>query len=479
MIGEIGLKHVELLPEIVPVLVDVLNDDEPAVARQAVTCGFDIFRCSLVKVSVQGLYSSEFNESLKSLWECALKFRDEIYSMAFEMGSEGRRLPALKFVESVVLLYTPDPDGSMDPPSDKISEGKFDEFNISWLRGGHPTLNVRDLSSEASKNLGLLLDQLRSPSLKLHSCLMIIVLIKSLLAVARKRPAFYGRILPVLLGLDPSSSVSKDMHLAGVHHALKNAFESCLNCTHPGAAPWRDRLVNALKEIKVGKSPGQAANEISDNSGRTEWASDSHVAQIQEDEKPSIESLAEHSNASRKRTGVPDSSELSMADISGKRARSTPDKSDGSGNEMNKGQDLAASSGKNPSSDTDSGPVQQLVAMFGVLVAQGEKAAASLEILISSISADLLAEVVMANMRNFPPKSSKSEGDEEPLSIMAAHPEMIGSATHISHLSLLLTDILSQSRSSPEKETVIEDPHHAVANELEGLQQTPEEGPHM
>lgn len=62
----------------------------------------------------------------------------------------------------------------------------------------------------------------------------------SLSAVARKRPAFYGRILPVLLGLGPSSSVtsvSKGMHLAGVHHALKNAFESCLNCTHPGAAP--------------------------------------------------------------------------------------------------------------------------------------------------------------------------------------------------------------------------------------------------
>lgn len=100
--------------------------------------------------------------------------------------------------------------------------------------------------------------------MKLHSYLMIIVLIKrymvsqlptdtttcsaltsigflfycfSLSAVARKRPAFYGRILPVLLGLDPSRSVSKGMHLAGVHHALKNAFESCLNCTHPGAAP--------------------------------------------------------------------------------------------------------------------------------------------------------------------------------------------------------------------------------------------------
>lgn len=39
------------------------------------------------------------------------------------MGSEGRRLPALKFVESVVLLYTPDPNGTLEPPSDQISEG--------------------------------------------------------------------------------------------------------------------------------------------------------------------------------------------------------------------------------------------------------------------------------------------------------------------------------------------------------------------
>lgn len=175
--------------------------------------------------------------------------------------------------------------------------------------------------------------------------------------------------------------------------------------------------------------------------------------------------MTEHSNAGRKRTGAPDASEFTEDDMSGKRARSTPDK--GPGNEMNKGQDRAPSSATSPLSDTDSGPVQQLVAMFGVLAAQGEKAAASLEILISSISADLLAEVVMANMRNLPPKSPTTEEDEEPLTSMAAHSEMIGSDTHIKHLSLLLTDILSQSRSSPEKETGIEDPHRAVSSELE------------
>ena len=38
------------------------------------------------------------------------------------------------------------------------------EFNISWLRSGHPILNVGDLSIEASQRLGGLLDQLRFPT---------------------------------------------------------------------------------------------------------------------------------------------------------------------------------------------------------------------------------------------------------------------------------------------------------------------------
>ncbi|KAL6534378.1 hypothetical protein OROHE_013303 [Orobanche hederae] len=475
IIGEIGLKHLELLPEIVPALVNVLKDDTPAVARQAISCGIDIFRCSLVKVAIQGLCSSGLNESMRSAWTIAVKFRDEIYSMALKVGSDGRRLPALKFVESVVLLCTPNPNGSLEPPSDEISEGKFEEFNASWLRGGHPILNVRDLSAEASKSLGLLLDQLRFPSLKSQNYLVIVVLIKSLSAVATKRPAFYGRILPVLLGLDLSSSAEKGMQLAGVHRALKNAFESCLNCSHPGAAPWRERLVSALKEIEVVRPTEQAANEISDNSGKAEWLTDSHVAQVYEDEKPAIALVTENRNNNRKRVGVLFTPEFAEDDMVAKRARLTPDNSECPGNATSEGQERVPSCGPTPSRlDADNGAVQQLVAMFGALVAQGEKAVASLEILISSISADLLAEVVMANIRNLPPKSPKFEDDEELLGNMVNHPDIIGSDTHIKHLSLLLADILSQSKTSPVEETLTEDPHHSVSNELEQTQEDEE-----
>lgn len=53
MVGEIGLKNTEFLPDIVPVLIDVLDDDTPAVVRQAILCGIGLFRSTLQKIAIQ------------------------------------------------------------------------------------------------------------------------------------------------------------------------------------------------------------------------------------------------------------------------------------------------------------------------------------------------------------------------------------------------------------------------------------------
>ena len=53
MLGEIGLKNTEFLSDIVPVLIEVLNDDTPAVVRQALLCGIELFRGTLEKIVVQ------------------------------------------------------------------------------------------------------------------------------------------------------------------------------------------------------------------------------------------------------------------------------------------------------------------------------------------------------------------------------------------------------------------------------------------
>ncbi|KAM1442108.1 hypothetical protein ACFX13_010023 [Malus domestica] len=473
MLGEIGLMHVELLPDIVPSLIDVLSDETPAVARQAITSGSNLFRCVLEKVSIQGLHASELDSSLESAWACVLKLKDEIYSIAFRPGSGGVRLRALKFVESVILLYTPDPNGSPGPPA---LEGDLVEFNVSWLRGGHPLLNVGDLSIEASKSLGLLLDQLRFPTVKSLGNLVIVVLINSLSAIARKRPAFYGRILPVLLGFDPSSNVINGVHVSGPRHALKNAFLTCLKCTHQGAAPWRDRLVGALRKMQAGGLVELATQQECKINGSVEDGLDDSL--VTKEEKPTITiTNAVQSSFGKKRLGALDGSDLAVdQDVSGKRAKSTSSFSGDSAKEVGRNvsaslDDVSSSGTTTSRGDGDNGPVQQLVAMFGALVAQGEKAVGSLEILISSISADLLAEVVMANMCNLPPNLLGDEGDE---SLMNMH--IVGGDSRVKYPPSFIADVLSLTSTFPPIAALL-DAHQSVSSDIVKSEQEEEQVP--
>lgn len=111
---------------------------------------------------------------------------------------------------------------------------------------------------------------------------------------------------------------------------------------------------------------------------------------------------------------------------------------------ITRNQDDVSSTGATTSKgEGDTGPVQQLVAMFGALV--GENAVGYLEILISSISADLLAEVVMANMHNLPPNHPKAEGDDEPLVNMS----IVGGDSQVKYPPSFIANVLSLSSTFP------------------------------
>ncbi|XP_024011514.1 uncharacterized protein LOC18017266 isoform X2 [Eutrema salsugineum] len=452
VLGEIGLKYVELLPEIVPLLIKSHKDETPAVARQVIVCGTDLFRSTLERVAVQGLHSSELDELLESSWTWMIKFKDEICSLAFKQGNSGVKLCAMKFVEALILLYTPDPSGSLEPPS---HEGIQADFNISMLRGGHPVLNIGDLSIEASQKLGLLLDQLRHPAAKSLNSSTIIVLINSLSAVAKKRPAYCGRILPVLLSLDPLSFLN-GVHAAAANLALKTVFLSCLKCTHPAAAPWKDRLIGALKEIEGGGRTDKAEDLFYKTNGsiQDKDSVEDTKFQVPLEENPlCVSSLVAESTFGRKRSGSEYNIDGNGDALSGKRARIIPSVSGESTEGLN-GNDvgslpLVASTSAGPNKSrvvSDTGPVQQLVAMFGALVAQGEKAIGSLEILISSISADLLADVVMANMQNIPPDdTSYADGTDDLVMNMC----IVGSDAQIKYPPSFLAGVLSLSTAFP------------------------------
>lgn len=68
------MKCTEYIPEIVPVLIPVLKDDTPAVARQAIRCGMEIFRSILFKVALQ--VSENFKGANVDLKFCSLTLDD-------------------------------------------------------------------------------------------------------------------------------------------------------------------------------------------------------------------------------------------------------------------------------------------------------------------------------------------------------------------------------------------------------------------
>ncbi|KAL3038113.1 hypothetical protein AAZX31_01G111400 [Glycine max] len=431
MLGEIGLKNTEFLSDIVPVLIDLLDDDTPAVVRQALLCGIDLFRATLEKIAVQGLYSSDLDGALESAWAWMLKFKDKVYSIAFQHGSGGAKLLALKFVEAVICLYTHDPNGSSEPTS-----------------------------HQASHRLGLLLDLLRFPTVKSLGNSVIIVLIKSLSAIAIDRPAFYGRILPVLLSLEPSSSVVNGVSVSATHFALKNAFLTCSKCTHPSAAPWRDRLAGALKELQSEGKADQVFHLISASNGTIEREKD--VQPVIKEEEPATNSGDSVQNTlARKRSGSQIGGDLSEdEETPGKRVRTTIVALEEPKKELDVcttaySQDEAPSKGV-----VDNGPVRQLVATFGALIAQGEKAVGHLEILISSISADLLAEVVMANMQNLPTYYPNAEGNDEQLQDIS----MIGSDDKAKYPASFVAAVMSLSSTFPPIASLL-DAHQSVSKE--------------
>lgn len=183
-----------------------------------------------------------------------------------------------------------------------------------------------------------------------------------------------------------------------------------------------------------------------------------HGINILQEEKPSNRTCdVVQSNLGRKRSGADDGCDLEGDDdVSGKRARPTPSDSEALSQDHHPSTGSTSNKG-----NSDSGPVQQLVAMFGALVAQGEKAVSSLEILISSISADLLAEVVMANMCNLPPFLPQAEGDEESVLNMS----IVGSDTGAKYPASFVANVLSLSSSFPPVASLL-DVHQPISSDI-------------
>lgn len=101
-------------------------------------------------------------------------------------------------------------------------------------------------------------------------------------------------------------------------------------------------------------------------------------------------------DVTRKRPTPMDQDHIVSTDLASKRSHY--------GSNSDSVHDYPVNGGSSKVSPLDNGltPVEQMIAMIGALLAEGERGAESLEILISQIHPDLLADIVVTNMKHLP-----------------------------------------------------------------------------
>ncbi|XP_011016956.1 PREDICTED: uncharacterized protein LOC105120456 isoform X2 [Populus euphratica] len=399
VIEEIGLKAMENCSILIPVLLGLLRDNDSVVARESIVSGTHLYCGVLEEMALQCHRRGKVERWLEGLWIWMLKFKDAVFAIALEPGPIGIKLLALKFLETYILLFTTE-----TTDSDRlVAEGSRRLFNISWVAGGHPVLDPVSLMSDANKTLVILLDFLWSPG-SLPGALMIAV-VNCLAAVARKRALHYETILSALLDFDPK--VEKGCHVASIQYSLRTAFLGFLRCTYPTILESRDKLLGALRAMNAGDAAEQAIRQVDKmikNNERT-----SREVRFSRDDQPTSQ-LPVSGDQLRKRSVPMDNEEQANGhEMAQKRSRYGPNILSTTPIQINEsGSDSVFDNGASANvhlSDSDLTPAEQMIAMIGALLAEGERGAESLELLISNIHPDLLADIVITNMKHLPKSS--------------------------------------------------------------------------
>lgn len=448
LIEEVGLKAKEHLLVLMPVLCTCLKDVNSMVAKQSIISGMKIFCGVLEELSSQFHRHGIVERWLEELWTWMVKFKDAVFGVIFEAGPIGTKLLALKFLETYILLFT-----SSDSEKSGAQAKHGWTFNISWVVGHHPVLDPASLTADAKNTVGTLLDLLHSAS-SLPGLLTISV-INSLAVIARRRPIYYNRILSALLDFNPNFEMTKGGHAASIQYSLRTAFLGFLRCTHPAILESRERLLKSLRAMNAGDAADQVLRQLDKMIRNSERAS--RDFRLNKDEQSPNHVPISGDPTKKRSTPLDNEDPSNNYDLSTKRVHYGP-------NNHNHAAPVERNdSGKEYVNGVDP-TVAKIIGMIGAFLAEGERGVQSLEILISELHPDLLADIVMTNMKHLPkipppsaPVGSSSlarTSDSTNLSqIMAPIDSSVGQQAWVPGSQMLSSVSTTTSSSFPEMPT--------------------------
>ncbi|XP_021717692.1 uncharacterized protein LOC110685469 [Chenopodium quinoa] len=417
---EVGLRVLEHSYMQVPALLAQLKDEDPGVACQAIVSGTKFFYSTLQELAQQFHRHDKVERWVEETWMQMIEFKDAVFSLVFEAAAVRTRLLALKFLETCILLFTPDAVNT----NRLTSGGKEHRFNISWLANDHPVLDLAKLASEANRLFTSLLDMLRSSS-SIPGPLTITI-VNCLASIARKRTEHYGHILSALLDFH-SKSETRSGHAASLQYSVRSALLGFLRCTHPVFIESRDRLVQELRSMNAGDAVDQVLRQVDKLMRNNERSS--REARMVKEEQSSTQLPLSGDPIKRKLLPVDNEERDNDVEMPSKRLRYT---SNGRSPDLvqihGSADDNPVINGvpsEAPMVDNDVNPVEQMITVIAALLAEGERAAESLELLISQIHPDLLADIVITNMKHLPktaplPKQGALSSNAQNISAVSA-----------------------------------------------------------
>ncbi|KAK9930072.1 hypothetical protein M0R45_027129 [Rubus argutus] len=305
---------------------------------------------------------------LEELWSWMAKLKDAIFTIAVQPGFAGTKLLALKFWKHMFCYSQSDTNDL------KNLSQKKGGFNISgWLVD--TLFLTRTCSCQKQIGLfGILLNLLQSAGGLPGS--LTIATVNCLAAIARKRPVHYGTIVSALFDFDPNfEEVVKGRHTASIQYSLRTSFLGFLRCTSPVIVESRDRLLRALRSMNAGEAGDQVIRQVDKMLKNNERAS--RDARLGKDDQQSSQ-LPVSGDLIKKRSSPLDVEELANGhEMPSKRIRyghetysTLPVQKNDSGWDTNS---VNGVSSDLPMLDDESTPVEQMIAVIGALLAEGER----------------------------------------------------------------------------------------------------------
>ncbi|XP_042456469.1 symplekin-like [Zingiber officinale] len=397
LLKDLGSKVSEELTVLMPNLLTTLRHPDLFVVKQSISSGTALFGAVLEEIALQLHGSGKIEHWLEELWSWMVRFKDSVSAILMEPGSIGIKMPALKFIEACILYFTPCEDNGVSS-----TEGKFMRFNVSHLSSNNSILNPAVLETEADRALDFLLDVLLSANTFCGS--FVIAVINILATIVKRRPLRYKVILSALISLNPNFESQKGGHASSIRYSLRTAFVGFLRCNHPFFTESKEKIIRALHAIIPGESVDQIVRQVERMSRTMDRVS--HEIRSNKGESPAVQDFQIGDQIRSKISRLP--SDAPFEELPSKRIRfevpsnmahstqmtsALPDDNDDGNGDYSSSTSLV---------DGDSSAAAKMISMIGALLAEGKRGAESLELLVSNIHADLMADIVIETMKHLP-----------------------------------------------------------------------------